>query len=143
MQKPIAGLPAILAITDVRDGGPCDGGATATCPHCGADGRYVFYFVCVDGSRRGAMSGCLKLFPQSASPTARLVSEAFKREREAAVNHSKLASWWAEMIEAARALGRGEGSVLDFTARVQQAERSRQAWLNRNGYGRYGRGRRA
>ena len=55
-------LPLITRYLHKTDSGPCDDGATATCPHCGADGRFIHWFECEDGSKRGAMSGCVKLF---------------------------------------------------------------------------------
>lgn len=60
-------LPRIIAITGRTDAG--EYGAT-TCPHCGAQGRYITSFVCEDGKTRGAMSGCIKLFP--ISPLAKI-----------------------------------------------------------------------
>lgn len=60
-------LPRIIAITGRTDAG--EYGAT-TCPHCGANGRYITTFVCEDGKTRGAMSGCIKLFP--ISPLAKI-----------------------------------------------------------------------
>lgn len=35
------------------------------CPHCGARGRFTFYFLVEGGQRLGAMAGCLRLFPAS------------------------------------------------------------------------------
>ncbi len=55
----ITTLPAIVRMIGVDD---CPGG---TCPHCGATGRWIYNFECEDGSVRGAMAGCLKLFPQA------------------------------------------------------------------------------
>lgn len=34
-------LPKIIRFMYETDGGPCDDGPTAVCPHCGADGRYI------------------------------------------------------------------------------------------------------
>lgn len=143
--KASAKLPAIIAIVGVHDGGPMDGGfGSAQCPHCGAEGRYVYTFICEDGKRRGAMAGCLKLFPQSNSPVSKLVIEAHKRDRQAKdfKPPRKLASWWAAMIAATDALegsGGGHEAVQVFIDAVNAAERQRQAWLNRKGYGRHGR----
>lgn len=59
-------LPKIVRFLGITDYGPCDGGEpTAVCPHCGSGGRYVHAFECADGTRRGAMSGCVQLFPIS------------------------------------------------------------------------------
>lgn len=37
----------------------------ASCPHCGAEGRWILRFQLEDGRRAGAMRGCVKLFPVS------------------------------------------------------------------------------
>lgn len=136
--KASAKLPAVVAVLGVKDHGPCeDGEGSARCPHCGAAGRYVITFICEDGSRRGAMRGCFQLFPASNSPVARLVQEAFERQRDAASARPAraLASWWREMVEAADRLERGIDAVEAFRAAVNGAEGRRQAWLRRNGYG--------
>lgn len=54
-------LPRIVAVLGRSDSGEY---GAATCPHCGAAGRYVYTFQCDDGTTRGAMAGCLKLFPR-------------------------------------------------------------------------------
>lgn len=41
----------------VEDCGPMPNGAC--CPHCGAEGRYIYVWE-EDGKRRGAMAGCYK-----------------------------------------------------------------------------------
>ena len=33
------------------------------CPHCGARGKKIYWFVTEEGQTGGAMSGCIKLFP--------------------------------------------------------------------------------
>lgn len=57
---PTTALPRIVKFLGVDDHGP-DGGAS--CPHCGATGRYVIRFQVEDGRQLGAMRGCVKLFP--------------------------------------------------------------------------------
>lgn len=131
-----AKLPAVVAILEELDYGPSDGEGSASCPHCGARGRYVIHFLCEDGSKHGAMRGCFKLFPGSNSPIARLVQEAYKRSRQAKAEGKKLASWWEEMIAATEAVSRGPEAVQVFIQSVNAAESRRQAWLNRNGYNR-------
>lgn len=149
--KPTQTLPEIIAITGMRDFGPSDGEGSTNCPHCGARGRYVWSFICADGSRRGAMRGCIQLFPQAvgSSRYAKLIQEAFDRRGKAAEEGKKLASWWQEMIDAAEAFGAAqlpdhpaiEAAILTLHRAVAEAENKRQAWLARNGYGaaRYGR----
>lgn len=127
---PITGLPKIVEYLNMTDAGPCDDGPTDTCPHCGSDGRYVHYFKCDDGSTRGAMSGCVKLFPVS-----RVVSEHMKladKERELKAKGWKLNSWQTKMLEAVEAFYRGEiteddairtiGSQKDAQARYRAAK---------------------
>jgi hypothetical protein len=55
-----ASLPRIVRFLGVDDHGP---GGSASCPHCGATGRYVIRFQVEDGRQLGAMRGCVKLFP--------------------------------------------------------------------------------
>lgn len=66
-------LPLIVRFLDTDDA------PDSVCPHCGAAGRRVHRFVTSDGQTRGAMSGCVKLFP--VSPVAR--EELRLREKEA------------------------------------------------------------
>jgi hypothetical protein len=61
-QSIYANLPKVVRFLGVEDMGE---EADAHCPHCGAQGRYIYYFECEDGTRRGAMKGCYKHFPKS------------------------------------------------------------------------------
>lgn len=133
-----AQLPAILAILGKEDHGPSDGAGSARCPHCGAAGRYVWRFLAVDGRKGGAMAGCLKLFPKAHGQVARLTEEAFDRCAKAAFERKTPATWWADITAAVGALESG-GDVPMFNASVLAAESRRQAWLRRNGYGKYAR----
>lgn len=56
----VAALPKIVRFLGIDDHGP---GGSASCPHCGATGRYVIRFQVEDGRQLGAMRGCIKLFP--------------------------------------------------------------------------------
>jgi hypothetical protein len=55
-----ATLPRIVRFIETTDCGP-----GATCPHCGATGRWIVRFVTDDGRHLGAMRGCVQLFPVS------------------------------------------------------------------------------
>lgn len=146
--KPTQTLPEIIAIVGMQDFGPCDGGSSTCCPHCGAEGRYVWYFICADGSRRGAMRGCLQLFPKAAGSSryAKLIQEAFDRQAKAKEEKKNLASWWREMVEAAEEFGQDkypdhdhiQAALSILHTKVANAEGRRQDWLSKNGYGRYG-----
>lgn len=56
----VASLPRIVKFL-----GTDDAGAGASCPHCGATGRYIIRFQVEDGRTLGAMRGCVKLFSVS------------------------------------------------------------------------------
>lgn len=137
--NPIEKLPAVLVVLGVDDFGPCDSGqGTASCPHCGAEGRYIINFLCDDGTRRGAMRGCFTLFPGSDTRTAKLVQEAFARERDASKDGKKLASWWADiLVEVAEFTASGSANdSAEFASRVAAIDERRQVWLRKNGYNR-------
>jgi hypothetical protein len=61
------------------------------CPHCGADGRTIHRFVCEDGTTRGAMSGCVKLYP--ISPLAREAMTLDRKIKGYVKRGLNLASW--------------------------------------------------
>ncbi len=124
-------LPRIIAMISKTDAG--EFGAT-TCPHCGADGRYVWTFLCDDGTTRGAMAGCLQRFPKS-----RLVDEHKKIIERAAEREQagrSLASWDENKLAAINEVIAGtltEQAALDIVA-TENLKRS--AWLRKHGYGR-------
>jgi hypothetical protein len=131
----MSGLPTakILAVIERTDAGE---GGGACCPHCGAQGRYIFRFVCDDGVTRGAMAGCFKLFRRADGPIADLTRRAHEKLADARLSQRQAASWWAEIIEATERLGRGEIGRDDHRSIVLAADGRRRSWLNRNGYGR-------
>ncbi len=138
-----AKLPAVLAYIGMTDCGPCDGEMSGTCPHCGAGGRYIFTFLCDDGTKRSAMRGCAQLFPGSGSRSAKLVQEAFSRKAAAIEAKKKLASWWADILQEVDAFHAAwpasQTEFALFSQRVQEIDARRQSWLKQNGYGRGGR----
>lgn len=100
-----ADLPKLVQYLYTHDGGPCDDGPTATCPHCGADGRYVHWFKTADGDMRGAMSGCIKLYP--VSPVAREDMRLREKEADYAKSGWQLPSWDKKMQQAIEAFYAG------------------------------------
>ena len=125
-------LPAIVAVLGVDDYGPCEGSlGSASCPHCGAQGRYVVRFMCEDGSRRGAMRGCIQLFPRS--PIARLTQAAYEHAGDARRSGTRLATWWADIIAAVGAFEKDRDlEALRFA--VLRADGSRRTWLACKGW---------
>lgn len=139
-------LPAILAVTGMKDYGPSDGEGSACCPHCGARGRYIWYFICEDGSKRGAMRGCIQLFPRKSSRNDKLIQEAFERLNKAREENKNPASWWLDMVKAAEEFASLfpledhnaiNSAYRELHNKVQDAENRRQDWLRKNGYGKY------
>lgn len=129
-----AKLPKLLVLLGRHDSGEY---GNAACPHCGALGRYVYSFLCEDGQRYGAMSGCIKLFPKADPWLYSIIEKAFDKEQDAKDNKTKLASWWTEMIEAVNEVSNGKITVEEMRSRVRSAESRRQAWLTKNGYGKF------
>jgi hypothetical protein len=115
-------LPRIVRFLETHDGGP--GGAT--CPHCGATGRYVHTFEVEGGRRLGAMSGCVKLFP--VAPVAREEARLRKkgedyRKRGWDLNRDDQAA--LDAVEAYYAGTVSEAHALSACARAKAAARDR------------------
>jgi len=49
----------ISEFIEVVDLGPMPNGGS--CPHCGAEGRYIYKWIDDEGFTRGAMAGCFKI----------------------------------------------------------------------------------
>lgn len=114
-------LPRIVRFVSRYDSGEF---GNATCPHCGAQGRYVETFLCDDGTERGAMAGCIKRFPVSkiATEERSIRERQVERERDGRT----LASWdrvKAEKIAAYYAGDLTEGQCLAWIA-DENAKRS-------------------
>lgn len=128
--NPYAHLPRVLYVTDRSDAGEY---GAALCPHCGAEGRYIYHFVCEDGTERGAMAGCFKQFPQHPFATkaaALIAKQADYREKGWA-----LPSWDEAILDAIHAFGAQSISEQEAQDRIRAAERTRDAYRAR----RYGR----
>lgn len=133
---PSARVVAVVGFTDAGEYG------NASCPHCGALGRYVLHFVCDDGKTRGAMRGCFRLFRKAHGPVARLTEQAFDKAADAKSKGTRIASWWAEILDATADLAAERITRERHAEIVLAADGRRRAWLNRNGYARRGAARR-
>lgn len=97
------GLPRIIRFNGRSDSGEY---GNASCPHCGADGRYVFHFLCEDGTSRGAMAGCIKLFP--VAPVAKAHAALIEKGQDYAKKEWNLPSWDLAKLEAIESFYRSE-----------------------------------
>lgn len=132
-----ADLPRIVTITGRSDSGEYGG---ASCPHCGAAGRYVIWFVCEDGTSRGAMAGCLKKFPMH--PFAKRALALQDKRAELAEQNAKthgtrqLASWDQQVLDAIEAYADGNLSEQDAYDQIALADSRKASWMRSRGYGR-------
>lgn len=103
----VASFPRVVEIERIEDTGPDSG---AHCPHCGAEGRYITWFITEGGAYHGAMRGCFSLFPKSRY--ASRVEFILTKERSAQRKGWKLASWDQKVLDAIRQLATlGEAEV--------------------------------
>lgn len=120
MTTTLASLPKIVAILSTTDAGEF---GAATCPHCGADGRYVKTFKCDDGTTRGAMAGCIRLFP--ISPLAEEHSKIQDKVRKG----TKLNGWDTKKLAAIEAVLAGSSTEAEAIEVVRAQNFSRNAWM--------------
>ncbi len=119
--------PTILAVVGCEDHGPCDGGATATCPHCGADGRYIYTCLMSDGTRKGMMKGCLQTFRKD--PCAHACELALEKEA-----HKKASSWDRRILDALDGLNKGMCDIATLRNVCENVRREKAIWMSRNGW---------
>lgn len=133
--NPYANLPKVVAITHFEDSGEY---GNARCPHCGAEGRYVYYFRCDDGTERGAMKGCFSKFPQH--PFAKIHARIMDKQKDLdRINQErrqdrKLASWDVEQLEAIEAFAAGDMDEIEVDEIIRDAEARKNRWLKSHGY---------
>lgn len=120
-------LPRIVYIDHVEDSGEY---GNANCPHCGAKGRYVYHFRCEDGSRRGAMAGCLKHFTLTwlAQEHRRILDKQRDGLKRFGPGH-KLASWDAEILAVIEDYADGAIGMEDAARRVTDQKARMAQWL--------------
>jgi len=126
-------LPKIVRFMGETDGGPCDDGPTAVCPHCGADGRYIQWFK-VEGQdgEFGAMRGCIQKFP--IHWVANFHKKLCERETELRRkygNDAHLNSWDTRMMEAVEKFYAGDITEDDLKRTIDREAASKMAWRRR------------
>jgi len=134
----VAALPKIIRFIALHDAGPSDGGkGNDVCPHCGADGRYVWEFECDDGTRRGAMRGCVKLFPTSR--TALEDQRLIEKEQELRRSYgpqAKLNSWDTKIRTALDEYFAGRMPEAEALRTIEREKAAAAAWRSRKFGGR-------
>jgi len=122
--------PAIVATTTlpriVRYLGKRDDGDGAVCPHCGSGGRYIHSVLLENGTRIGAMAGCIQLFPMA--PIAREEMRLRGKEADYAKRDWSLPSWDLRMLAAIERFYTGELTEWQALAIVQDEKRAAQVW---------------
>lgn len=137
--KAISTYPHRIVTLRVYDAGPVDLGG-GRCPHCGAEGRWIYSFLCDDGKVHAAMSGCIKLFPESRDfPTLRKMAKlAIEKDMDMrlhpATRGTKLAGWFQATLDTLARLEKGEVTLLEAANLIAQQHELRRDWLERKGF---------
>lgn len=126
MSAPLATLPRLVRFIATRDGGD-----DAMCPHCEARGRWIHVFNTADGRTIGAMSGCMKLFPQS-PVIAEDMRLRGKQERYAKEGW-KLPSWDQRQLDVIEAFYSGAITEDAAMLAINGAKRAAAAWRQARG----------
>ena len=123
----VASFPKVLMVTRFEDAGEFGG---TKCPHCGADCRYVRWFVCDDGVERGAASTCFSLYPKS--PLAAAASKVYDKVQQ----RRKLNGWDTAKLDAFEALRAGRSTEAEVSEVCRRQDAQRRAWLDKRYGGR-------
>ncbi len=111
-------LPRIVRFLETDDS------PGASCPHCGAEGRWILNFIVDGGARRAAMRGCVKLFPVSG--VAREGLRLREKARRLAKQGWKLNQNDQRALDAVEAFEDGIGDERSVMRTVQLAKQCNQ-----------------
>jgi hypothetical protein len=119
-------LPRIVRFLESEDS------PGASCPHCGATGRWIHRFQVEDGRTLAAMSGCVKLFPVSriATEEARLRTKLTKYLKSYGPN-AKLNRRDAEALQAIEDFYAGMSNEQRTLSIIDSAKRANSARYHR------------
>lgn len=122
--KDLSRIVAVLSVDDCGEG--------AICPHCGAEGRYIYSFLCEDGTQRAAMRGCLGKFPQHPvfAPEMTRILDKERRYKNAGWT---LPAWDEEIKAAILAYAAGDVTEAAAKSRVLRAKHQAAAYRARRG----------
>ena len=143
--KATSTLPNRIVTLYTNDSGPLDFGGGTRCPHCGAEGRYVHYFLCNDGKIHAAMSGCIKLFPHKPTTMSKMAELALGKQQDIFDENRKssgsvprkLASWFQITVDTLEKLRNEAISMSEADRIICEQYNRRHNWLNNNGYGKF------
>jgi len=124
--------PSVIAVLGCEDFGPCDPEPSARCPHCGAEGRYVFTALMSDGTTKGMMKGCLNSFARDFCAVQ--CERALEKKMKAARGKAYLSKWDDQMITALDGFRAGTVSLETLRATCRHVAQQKQAWMKSKGY---------
>lgn len=119
----VQALPKIVRFSGIVDS------PGASCPHCGATGRFIHRFTTEDGRDLGAMSGCVKLFP--CSPIAWVEAEIQKKAVKLAEDGRKLNRWDDAILTACAAFFLGVADEATTLREIRLQKSAASAWRSR------------
>ena len=102
----------------------------ARCPHCGALGRYVYRFTYEDGSKGGAMAGCIKTIARS--PLAIEAQRILDKESEYSSKGWSLPSWDIKIKEIIESFKDGKLSLSQAQTFVNDQKKKAADYRKRN-----------
>lgn len=122
--------PSIIAVLACDDYGPCEEGPTASCPHCGAAGRYVYTCLMSDGTRKGMMKGCLGTFAKDAC--AKQCESAVGKKALESSGKGYLSKWDKQVLWALDHIE--TVGIPGLRSVCQQVAAEKKAWMRSKGY---------
>ncbi len=90
------------------------------CPHCGAEGRYIKWFIVESGEKLGAMAGCFQKFPFS--KFAKLQARLMKKQDDYTKRGWNLPSWDSEKLETIRDFQEGTCTEIEALDRIREMD---------------------
>jgi len=133
MKKNMDGITAVQSLPTIIEYLGMTAADDSVCPHCGASGKVIHHFRCDDGTSRGAMSGCVQLFPMSY--LAKQHKRLSEKERDYAKKGWKLNKSETAIMETIRSYYSDEISESEAESIVRQKVAALAQWRQRK-YGR-------
>ena len=123
MNKPTKITQTSFRFIGVDDTGPESG---ARCPHCGAEGRYIYHWE-ENGEHRAAMAGCYKVLTGHLKKGD--FDEYFQLLSEKQAKGKKLNSWDQSVIRLLKFRESGKYPVEWCDRKITETIKERARWL--------------